>query len=47
MSPKWDAHTIFVAHTFTDCYTGLLVGVLQDHNLGQLNSEAGYRLACP
>jgi hypothetical protein len=36
---RWDVRTIFVSHTFTDCNTGLLVGVLQDHDLGQLNAE--------
>lgn len=35
----WDACTIFVPDALSDCDTGLLVGVLQDHNLGQLNSE--------
>lgn len=32
--------TIFVSDTFTDCDAGLLVGILEDHDLGQLNAEA-------
>jgi hypothetical protein len=39
------ARTIFVAHTFTDCDTGFLIGVLQDHNLGQFNTKADYRIS--
>lgn len=33
------SHTIFVAHTFTNCDTSLLVGILQDHDLGQFNTQ--------
>lgn len=30
---------ILISYTFTDCDTGFLVGVLEDHDLGQLNAE--------
>jgi hypothetical protein len=31
--------TVFIAHRFTYGYAGLLVRVLQDHDLGELNAQ--------
>lgn len=39
-TPRRGQRTIFVSNTFTDCDAGLLIRVLQDHNLGQLAAEA-------
>lgn len=34
------SHTILVAHTLANRYARLVVGVLQDHDLGQLDTQA-------
>lgn len=31
--------TIFISHRFTDGYAGLLVGILQDHDLCELDAQ--------
>lgn len=43
----WDAYTIFVSHTLADCDTSFLIGVLQYHDLGQLDAETVYlKISC-
>lgn len=36
-------YTIFVSYTLTNRDAGLLVGILKDHDLGQLNAESVVR----
>lgn len=37
--PPEGPRTIFISHALANGHTGFLVGVLQDHDLGQLDTE--------
>lgn len=45
--PTEGRRTIFVSHTLANCHAGLLVGILQDHDLSQLDAEPGSSLVSP